>query len=142
MLAAPDRHTVWSPGGSFRLEVVFAQVGFDDLSVARILVWEGDVLRWAADRPTGNGFHLSNLGSVAAIEASEAGARVEVMTGERGQVREMLLVYGYCSQAWPRLHFGLGAVARVDTLRSGPAGARASGSTSRRTSYCGWVLTI
>ena len=71
-LAAPDRHTVWSTGGSFRLEVVFGEVGFDDLSVERIFVWEGDVLRWAADRPAGNGFYVSNLGSVAAIEASEA----------------------------------------------------------------------
>ena len=32
-------------------------------------------------------------------------------------MREIQLVYGYCSQASPRLHFGLGDVAQVDTLR-------------------------
>ena len=45
------------------------------------------------------------------------GARVELKSGAQRHVREIQLVYGYCSQASPRLHFGLGDVAQVDTLR-------------------------
>ena len=45
------------------------------------------------------------------------GAKVEVVAGGRRWVREMQSGYGYASQVQPRLHFGLGAATRVDTLR-------------------------
>lgn len=44
-------------------------------------------------------------------------AKVEVVAGGRRWVREMQSGYGYASQVQPRLHFGLGAAAWVDTLR-------------------------
>ncbi len=45
------------------------------------------------------------------------GARIELTAGAQHHVREIQLVYGYCSQVSPRLHFGLGDALRVDTLR-------------------------
>ncbi|MEW6754980.1 MAG: FG-GAP-like repeat-containing protein [Candidatus Latescibacterota bacterium] len=45
------------------------------------------------------------------------GARVEVWAGGQRQVRQVQAAYGYCSQGQPRLHFGLGAALRPDSLR-------------------------
>ena len=70
--ATPARHTVHSPDGRFRLEVVYEEVGCDDFSVAELSLWEEDSLRWRADNPSGNGFYISDLGAVAAVEALEA----------------------------------------------------------------------
>jgi hypothetical protein len=44
------------------------------------------------------------------------GARVTVTTGSRRQVQDVIAVKGYLSQADPRVHFGLGAAARVDSV--------------------------
>ena len=53
------------------------------------------------------------------------GARVEVVTGERRQMRERIAGSGYLSQDDPRVHFGLGAAAKVDRLTvTWPGGAR------------------
>ena len=45
------------------------------------------------------------------------GARVELAGPGQHQLREVQSGYGYCSQVPPRLHFGLGPVTLIDTLR-------------------------
>ena len=45
------------------------------------------------------------------------GARVELVVGRRRFVEEVQSAFGYASQRPPRLHFGLGDLVRVDTLR-------------------------
>ena len=45
------------------------------------------------------------------------GALAELVVDGRRQVRELQSGYGYCSQVQPRLHFGLGESAMVDSLR-------------------------
>jgi hypothetical protein len=45
------------------------------------------------------------------------GARVTVTTGSLIQMRDLIPVTGYLSQADPRCHFGLGKVTRADTVK-------------------------
>ena len=45
------------------------------------------------------------------------GARVTVTVGSLVQVRDMIPVTGYLSQADPRCHFGLGEAAKADTVK-------------------------
>ena len=43
------------------------------------------------------------------------GSRVEVVTGDKRQLRQVQSTLGYCSQIAPRVHFGVGSI--VDTVR-------------------------
>jgi hypothetical protein len=49
-------------------------------------------------------------------ESDAIGARVIVTAGSLTQVRDLIPVTGYLSQADPRCHFGLGNAAKVDTV--------------------------
>jgi len=52
-----------------------------------------------------------------AVGASDAiGARVTVTTGSLIQIRDLIPVTGYLSQADPRCHFGLGDATKADTV--------------------------
>ncbi|MCF3648864.1 FG-GAP-like repeat-containing protein [Synoicihabitans lomoniglobus] len=52
------------------------------------------------------------------------GAKVEVFTSAGRQAREVVVARGYLSSSEPLVHFGLGAIDRVDTLRiTWPSGA-------------------
>ena len=44
------------------------------------------------------------------------GARVTVVVGSLTQLRDLIPVVGYLSQADPRCHFGLGKAAKADTV--------------------------
>ena len=49
-------------------------------------------------------------------ESDAVGARVTVTTGSLGQVRDVIPVTGYLSQADPRAHFGLGGAEKADLV--------------------------
>ena len=72
-------------------------------------------------------------------KSDAVGARVAVKTGALTQVRDVIPVTGYLSQADPRAHFGLGEATKADVVEI----RWPDGSTTKRTEVAAdQVLTI
>jgi hypothetical protein len=137
----PQEHSVFRNLGKAKFEDVSASAGafFARKSVGRgaafadydndgrvdafILNLGGPAFLLRNTSPAGNWISVRLVGKKSNRDG--IGARVEVVAGGRRQMHERVAGSGYLSQDDPRLHFGLGAAAKVETLTvTWPSGAR------------------
>ncbi|MFT7669727.1 MAG: hypothetical protein ACI8X5_002434 [Planctomycetota bacterium] len=107
-------------GGADRVSRAMVHGDFDeDGDLDLVVIQSGDAVRYYENRAAHDAAHHWLGIELVGKESNRAGigARVTLVTGEKRRVAEVRSTFGYQAGCSNRLHFGLGATAKVDEIQ-------------------------